>query len=249
MSERQYMAVVRAWLGEMDETTYHAEMFCIPRRLVPHLDSWQRYVLNRQLKWIDGAKSEVSRFFVSKVEGLVAPPDGLGGMTLQQYMMVDTMHQRHADTITETNPMGDIGRLCKMVASLYLKPDEAYFDDDGKKVADIDGNAKLLEKRANRAVLFGIWLNWRMVQNWAAKMYPLLFEPADDEQQQPQPTDKKEKKGHTRQLNMWLDTFDSFVGDDIAHLDNYRKMSALDAFRLMNRRIKVARLEQSKSKR
>lgn len=245
MSERQYMAVVHAFLGEMDEDTYHAEMFGIPKRLVRHLDSWQRYMLDRQIKWVDGKKSEVSRFFIDEVEGLLAPKDALGGMSLQQYMQVDTMHLRHTDTITDKQPMGDIKRLCQMVASLYLKPNEDYFDDDGKKLADIEGNAKMLDKRADRAVLFGIWLNWRMIQNWAARAYPLLFESDDADSHA---TEKDKAKARVRQLNVWLDTFDAFVGDDIAHMDSYRKMSALDAFRLMNRRIKIARLEQSKTR-
>lgn len=235
MSERQYMAVVRAWLGEMDADTYHAEMFGLPKRLMKQLDSWQTYMLDRQLAWLDAPHSEVSRFFISKVEGLVAPPDALGGMTLQQYMMVDTMCMRHGDTVTEDNPTGDIGRLCKMVGSLYLKPGEGYFPDGEIKVADIEENTKLLLQRADRALLVGIWLNWKMLQNWVARAYPLLFETEEKEERQ--------EKSHTRKLNMWLDTFDAFVGDDVAHLDSYRKMSCTDAFRLMNKRIKEARTQ------
>ena len=235
MSERQYMAVVHAFLGMIDEDTYHAEMFGIPRRLVRHLDSWQRYMLDRQIRWVDGKKSEASRFFIEEVEGLQAPEDALGGMTLQQYMQVDTMHQRHTDTLDEKHPQGDIKRLCMMGASLYLKPNEDYFDDEGKKLADIDGNAKMLEKRADRAVLFGIWLNWRMIQNWVARAFPLLFESSGEEE--------NAKKNHTRKLNVWLDAFDAFVGDDVAHMDNYRKMICTDAFRLMNKRIREYRLK------
>jgi hypothetical protein len=35
----------------------------------------------------------------------------------------------------------------------------------------------------------------------------------------------------------WLNVFDNFVGDDIAHAEAYKTMEATDAFRIMNKRI------------
>ena len=45
MSEQQYMAVVRAWMGELDIASYHSAMFGLPKRLLKQLDSWQTYML------------------------------------------------------------------------------------------------------------------------------------------------------------------------------------------------------------
>lgn len=42
----------------------------------------------------------------------------------------------------------------------------------------------------------------------------------------------------------WLAIFDAFMGDDVAFIERYKRMSALDAFRLMNRRIKQSRQPQ-----
>jgi hypothetical protein len=74
-----------------------------------------------------------------------------------------------------------------------------------------------------------------MIQNWVARAFPLLFESSGEEE--------NAKKNHTRKLNVWLDAFDAFVGDDVAHMDNYRKMICTDAFRLMNKRIREYRLK------
>ena len=235
MDERHFVAIVRAILGEISDDDYCAIMFGLSRRLVARLDPWHRYVLGQQLKWMDTGKSESSRFFIRRIGHLLAPTDALGGMTLQQFMTVDTFFIQYADSITDENPQGDRQRLCRMVAALYLRPEETYFAErEGERVADIEGNAKQLEKLPLHMV-WGVYLNWVMIRNWLSRAYPLLFPAPDDSKE-----GRKDGNTHTRKRSAWLDTFDAFMGDDIAHLDTYRKMAATDAFRLMNRRMRAA---------
>lgn len=240
MDERQYLAVAKAACGELDEQTYLAEIFGIPRRMVAYLSQWHVYMLTKQIRWIGSGKAEASRFFICKICGLQAPDNALGGMTLQQFMTVDTFFADYLLTVSDKNPYGDNDKLCRMVAALYMRSNEAYYVADNAnklmfkprmKVVDIEGNAKMLEGKATRPELWGIFMNWTMIKNWLSKAYPLLF-PRGDE------TDGREmpkKRG-----NVWLDIFDSFVGDDIAHMDAYRTMNCLDAFRIMHKRIKEA---------
>lgn len=235
MDERHYMAIVLAIRGQISDDDYCSMMFGLPRRLVASLDPWHRHVLGQQLSWIRSGKSETSRFFIRRIEGLTAPAEALGGMTLQQFMTVDTFFSQYADSIDDDHPEGEMARLCRMVASLYLHPGEVYFaDHPGEEVVDIEGNAQLLLRRADRSKLWGIYLNWVMVRNWLARAYPLLFPETDTE------PSTKEQHGATRKANAWLDAFDAFMGDDIAHLDAYRRMAATDAFRLMNKRLRAA---------
>lgn len=245
MDQRQFMAVVRSILGKISEEEYYAELFGIPRRLVQHLDQWHVYVLRKQMRWLDQGKAETSRFFIREICGLLAPEDALGGVTLQQFMTADTFFSQFVDTITDDAPMGSNTALARFVASLYMHRHEAYFVDRmplrrtlidlpmrQEKVVDLEGNAGNLAENAPSEVLWAVYLNWVMIRNWLSRAFPLLFPEAD--------TDDKGNATQRRVKNAWLNIFDSFVGDDIAHLDNYRRLACTDAFRLMNRRIKEA---------
>ncbi len=235
MDESHYMAIVRAILGEISDDEYCAALFGLPRRLVSRLDPWHRYVLGKQLRWMESGKSESSRFFIRSIEGLKAPADALAGVSLQQFMTVDTFFTQYAESITDSKPQGDPQRLCRMVAALYLRPDETYFaEQPEEEVADIEGNAKMLQRHADLAQLWGVYLNWVMVRNWLSKAYPLLF-PSPDSSKSDSSKDTTPHK-----VNAWLDAFDSFMGDDVAHIDAYRRMDATDAFRLMNKRMRSA---------
>ena len=235
MDERHFLAIVRAILGEIGDDEYCSVMFGLPRRLVACLDPWHRHVLGQQLKWMDTGKSEASRFFIRRIGRLYAPTDALGGMSLQQFMTVDTFFIQYADSVSDEHPRGDHHRLCRMVAALYLRPGETYFvEHEGDVLADIEGNAGLLAN-APFSHVWGVYLNWMMIRNWLSRAYPLLFPEAESENE-----DVKEGKARVRKLNAWLDVFDAFMGDDVAHLDTYRKMAATDAFRLMNKRIRAS---------
>ena len=245
MDERQFMAVVRSILGKISEEEYYADLFGIPQRLVGHLDQWHIYVLRKQVRFLDNGKAETSRFFIRQVCGLLAPEDALGGVTLQQFMTADTFFSQFVGTVTEEKPMGSITALARFVASLYMRRNEAYFVDRmplrrtiidlpvrQERVVDLEGNAAAIAEEGDPDVLWAVYLNWVMIRNWLARAYPLLFPEAD--------SDEKGDATQKRVKNAWLNIFDSFVGDDVAHLDNYRRMACTDAFRLMNRRIKEA---------
>ena len=245
MDERQFMAVVRSILGKISEEEYYADLFGIPQRLVGHLDQWHIYVLRKQVRFLDNGKAETSRFFIRQVCGLLAPEDALGGVTLQQFMTADTFFSQFVGTVTEEKPMGSITALARFVASLYMRRNEAYFVDRmplrrtiidlpvrQERVVDLEGNAAAIAEEGDPDVLWAVYLNWVMIRNWLARAYPLLFPEAD--------SDEKGDATQKRVKNAWLNIFDSFVDDDVAHLDNYRRMACTDAFRLMNRRIKEA---------
>ena len=238
------MAVVRALLGQISREQYFAELFGIPVKLVRRLDQWHVYILNKQVRWLEQGKAETSRFFIRDICGLLAPRDALNGVTLQQYMTADTFFSDFVDTVSDKEPMGNIAKLSRFVAALYMRSHETYFaektaqrrtiiDIPAKQetVVDLEGNASILSTKADKTTLWAVYLNWVMIRNWLARAYPLLFPEGDND---------SEGTVQRRVKNAWLNIFDSFVGDDVAHLDNYRQMACTDAFRLMNRRIKEA---------
>ena len=76
-----------------------------------------------------------------------------------------------------------------------------------------------------------VFMNWMLIKQWLGNSYPHLFPKSDVE---------KDAKGETIKPKpvTWLPVFDSFVGDNVADMDAYKKMDCMDAFRLLNTRIK-----------
>lgn len=235
LTTEQYMMIVCSLLGKSTTKDYYSTLLGIPFSVFEFSDDWMKYNLQQMLAWLGDGKAETNRFFIPSIEGLQAPEDMLGNVTLQHFMTVDTFFGYYAQSISEENQFGDISLLCQFVAALYLRKNERYyvtavrrtiFDLPGQNevVVDLDKNAAMLMKRADRVRMFGIYVNWLMIKAWLSRIYPLLFPQGD------------EKDAPVR--NAWLKTFDSFVGDDVAHMDDYRNMACMDAFRVMAKRIK-----------
>lgn len=237
IDRERLLAVSRAAMGAIGSEEYFARMLGMPQSLYSRLDSWSIYQLQQQLRWIDEGRAETTRMIIDKVETLRAPGDALDGVSLQQFMTVDTFFDQYTKSITDEKKEGDIRLLCRFVAALYLRPRERYalepvrktlFDLPGQnlRLVDIDANARMLEQRADRDILHAIHLNWILIRSWLSRAYPYMFPESDGEGNGP------------AVRNVWLTFFDSFVGDDVAHMDEYRQMACTDAFRVINKRIK-----------
>ncbi|MCQ2189702.1 MAG: hypothetical protein MJZ00_07305 [Paludibacteraceae bacterium] len=75
----------------------------------------------------------------------------------------------------------------------------------------------------DKAVMMAVLFNWMFLKNMLTARFPLLFPPGDGEQH--------------GEVVKWLDIFDNFVGDDVAHMYDYERMLAMDVMRIMNKRI------------
>ena len=233
LTQEQFMMLVYSMLGKSTIKDYYSTLLGIPFTVFELSDDWIKYNLQQLLVWMEDGKAEANRFLIPSIEGLQAPEDMLGNVTLQQFMTVDTFFGYYAQSVTEEKKMGDEQLLCQFVASLYLGRNERYYvptarrtilDMPGERLVDLEKNTSRLLKRADRVVMYGIYVNWLLVKAWLSRAYPLLFPQGDGKEAPVQ--------------NAWLKTFDSFVGDDVAHMDDYRNMACMDAFRIMAKRIK-----------
>ena len=216
MSEEQFLLLALQSQGGFvrDEDFFHI-MFGIPRNIAKRLDSWYKYVLEKKAKYLRSDKPAVNHFFIKKLGKLKAPADMLQGVSLQQFMTVDTYFSLASEELgTAVTP-----KLDMMVASLYLQKNQAYSvaDNDKKhKLLDLMANVRLTSKES-ADYKWAIYLNWSMIRNWLSNAYPLLF-PAPD---------KEEQNNKKKQSTQWLEIYDSFVGDDIAHSEAYQTMERL----------------------
>lgn len=240
LNSEQFIAVVQSLRGNITLDDYYSTLIGISPRTLNKVDDWTAYVIHQQLAWLDGGKPEASRMIIPSVEGLMAPGDALDGVTFQHFITADTFFDYFSRTLEEGKMEGDVSKLCRFVAALYLRKNEKYmlhpvrrtiFDLPGQhdKLVDIDANASMLEKCADRDILYAIFFNWVLIRAWLSRIYPMVF-----------PEDDADTSGKPAVRNVWLNAFDSFVGDDVAHMDEYRQMACTDAFRLMNKRIKDA---------
>lgn len=216
------------WSGGLQQGQLIAEYYGIPMSVVAAMDEYLTFCLMELTKWMARLDDAVDDFKIVALPGTEysAPGPRLGGCTLEQFMMADTYFQRYA-----------IGQkaddLTLFIAALYHARRKRD-DDMDAKVSAVEG----MEETVRQAV----FLNFILVRRWLSRSYPYLFPPqqeADDDDGEEKRT--KRKKRPKPQATDWLAIFDAFMGDDVAFIERYKRMSALDAFRLMNRRIKQSR--------
>lgn len=196
------------------------------------LDSFQTYTLAGTCDFLNRTDAEVDRFLIPSLPGpghftfsprLTAPADRLEGVSLQQYMTVDTFFAYFAATKDEQY-------LNRMVAALYLLPDESFFPD-GKHTRPL----KLAERERYVSGLpyvrrYAIFVNWSFIRTWLTRMFPSMFSRSAPEGK-PTPPD-------------WLALFDAFVGEHVSEMPSYQSMPCMDAFRIINRKIKESRKQK-----
>lgn len=216
------------WSGGLPRDKLLASFYAIPASVMKALDSYLVYCLTEMTTWLRRLDDSVDNFKIEELPdtGYFAPAPRLGGCTLEQFMMADTHFQRYA--ISQ-----DADHLTLFIAALYHAKRQRD-DNMGAKVKVVEG----LDETVRQAV----FLNFILVRRWLSRSYPYLFPPqqeADDDDDEVKHT--KRKKRSKPQATDWLAIFDAFMGDDVAFIERYKRMSALDAFRLMNRRIKQSR--------
>ena len=216
------------WCGGLRSDRLIAEYYNIPLNVVHALGDYLTYCLLELTQWMQCLDDAVDDFKIEVLPDTIyfAPGARLSGCTLEQFMIADTHFQRYA--ISQ-----DADHLTLFIAALYHAKRQRD-DDMAAKVKTVEG----LDETVKQTV----FLNFILVRRWLSRSYPFLFPPQqeadDDDGEKLRNKPKKWKKPRTTD---WLSIFDAFMGDDVAFIERYKRMSALDAFRLMNRRIKQSR--------
>lgn len=187
------------------------------------LPQWVVTSLMPYIEYVNSLDEPLDRFIIPKfklgwLRAYKAPSAMLRNVSLQQFMSIDNFFQFY--TTTQRNEF-----LLKFVACLYLRPSQSFF---GKKILDVEAEAKHLQK-ADIILMLAIYMNWILIKNWLSKTFKFLFASGND-------SGKNNRKGTD-----WLEVFDSFVGEHVADMIAYQKMECMDAFRIMNNKIKEQR--------
>ena len=224
LTPAQYIALVSLAENLLPADDFLSRFFGIRPDLLARMSGYQQYKLWEVVEQMPELALPERTWYVPSVgDGLLSPSPRLRGMTMQQFMTVDT----YAGLALYT---GKESYLNRFVASLYLKDGESFVEKDGYTTPDIDVRSAEAAgvPREERVALL---TNWALVKDWLAGAYTSLFARV---------TESKEKDGKTKPVS-WLRLFDAWVGDNVAFMHSYKTMECTDALRILNRKIKEGR--------
>lgn len=215
LNQKQFLAITSMGEGKTDDVTFLSLMTGFSKKLIRKLGKWQQYKLFQIFEGF-GIDQPHNAFIIHTIrtggKTFLSPAPKLKGMTFGQFIFAGSLHENWAKSRTNED-------LCRFVASIYLLQNEV-FDENS-----IEPRAALLAK-VNETTLDAIATNWRLIGEWLAKAYPLVFVKAE-------PGEKVKQVN-----NGWIKIFDSLVGEDIVNSDRYSKLPVNNVFRYMSERIK-----------
>lgn len=222
LDAKQLTAVAKIALGKITDDEYLHEFGNIPLKVIKRLDTYQKYRIGKLLAFTEGFEPWYK--FILKLPGLSAPRPRLEAMTFGQFMFVDTYY---GDWIGFDSAQPDADReenLNKFIGSLYLPEKESF---DTEKTDIYIENAKQLQE----AEKIAITLNYRLLKEWLSNLYPMIF-PRPDE------TEEKKDKKALPSTNGWLQIFESIVGEDLIHQEEYFNLGVHSVLRHLTKKMK-----------
>lgn len=228
MTPAQFLATVRLSKGWIDEREFFLQFFGLTDKLLARMDAFQLYSLTETLGFLKQIKAACTSFYCPVLPGeLMAPSDKLQYMCFQQFMTVDTYFSWYLVTEKEQY-------LDAFIAALYLKIGESYFKDKSEGIAAIDLDSRIPEvHQIPMDLKYSILVNWVLIKSWLSSAYPFLFPEGEAS------SNSKGDKVKGKPVD-WLGLFDAWVGDNVASMEAYRRLSCMDAIRMLNRKIKEA---------
>jgi hypothetical protein len=208
MSARQIVAIPDLNRGALDEFKLLRIFLGIKRSIAKRIDSYQRFCIIRNIKFI--AKPEpIDHFIIKKILVFRAPGKYLKGITFGAFMFGDTYYQNYMQ--------GKAEDLDRFIACFY-------YNRFGFKDKDIDTSARLIGI-ADVSMRQAIAINYGLIREWLAQLYPYVFQKAEEGQK------ADNSKG-------WVAVFDVIVGDDIVNSEKWMEKPLSEVLRYLNRKTK-----------
>lgn len=219
LTEKQYLSLVRYMNGQIREGRLIAIMYNLSvfMSLVISLKKFWTYKLIECMETFSDFSKSADRFFISRLPGTDLFCDSLKfkGVSFMQFMFADTMYTQYLKSENEQH-------LYSFIAALYLKKNEAFTD------LNIETRTASLEKiKIDNVVYEAVLLNYMMQKKWLSEAYPYMFS-----------SNEENGSSSSKRQQKWLDIFDAFVGEQIPDTEFYKNMPCMDAFRIINRRMK-----------
>ena len=222
----QMEMIGRLMAGDVKEIDVIKTFLGTSPRIVKKLDAFHNYKLGELLNFIS-EQEPLSYFIIDGFDGYMAPMPKLADITFAEFIVMDTFY------IDYNSDPENIGLLDNFLAVLFVQHTE---NKRPRFTNEYDaGFAKTLKGWQIQTAL----TNYGLVRIWLQDAFPEVFGKKTDDN-----TDTKQKK----QSNGWLDVFDSIVGDDLVHSDDYANKPVTEVLRWLNKKIIDNRKQKAKNK-
>lgn len=216
MTSKQFNALTQLAKNYISEEHFYMQYLGVSEKVLKRLDAFQLYKITERLRIDD---KMLGFFVVDKLGKLVAPGEKLSGMSFQQFITVDQYFGWYCYT-------EERAYLEMMLASLYIEEGKDFFTGSMKE-------RMLLIREMDDRELYPAIVNWMMVKNWLAHIYKEVF-PSSPVMTNVTVNGKQKKQ----RPGNWLEVFDALVGDNIAFIDEYKRVECMDALRILNSKLK-----------
>lgn len=215
LSSRQYAALVKYQHGLITEQELLSGLLLLGEKHVKSIGDFHRYKLIELLVPVSDLSQAADRFIIERIPetDLIAPAARLKGISFMQFMFADTRYDQYLEGKQE-----DL--LAQFVSSLYLVDGEVFTE------IDMTERTGYITDYLDTITAQAIVLNYMMIKKWLSASYSYMFSSAEG----------SGSGGARRQK--WLDIFDAFVGENIPDTPYYQSMPCMDAFRIINKRMK-----------
>jgi hypothetical protein len=219
----QFYAYIAFQMEKTKLKRFLSRFLKVPYCLFFFLEDYLVYKLSELVDFLAEMRVPWNGFFMENIPGtnLLSPDQRLADVSLFQFMYID---RQFIDYINTENREA----LVRLTAGVY-KPGGISFDR-----LDMEHNICVVKRRSSEAFLMATFINWTMIRTWLSSAYPFLFPMADETEEDERPVKGRGKAAS----HNWMDIFDAFVGDSIPDTEYYKSMPCIDAFRLINKRIK-----------
>jgi hypothetical protein len=224
VSPQQMVAIGQLMTGEIKEEKLLTAFLSTSPALVKKLDEYLRYKLSDLMNFM-GKKEPLDHFIIDCIEGRKAPENKLKDLTFGEFIYIDTFFIDYSST--ENNQ----ALLHKLTAFLFRKPEKGQ-RPEFTGTTDESWTEKLKPWQMQITAF-----NYGLIRVWLEKAFPLVFAAKTNIEQNTETTQKS---------NGWVDVFDSIVGEDIIHSNDYAKMPVMEVLRFLNKQILKSRKQSQK---
>lgn len=224
LSEKQFSVCTKLFIQHVLDNQFISEFYSITKRLVNKFSKFEQYKLIECAEFISNPKAKVNYFYMKSIPGtyLHSPEPRLKNISFEQFMLFDTFFFDYINDPKEIN-------LQKFIACLYTKENENISD------FHFENRLKYIAKKIDNTTMYAIFLNYTFIRKWLSGSFSSLFEYKEADF-----IDKKAEYVKNKKHNRpdWNAILDGFMGDDVLHEEQYKKIKCIRAFKTINTRIK-----------
>lgn len=216
ITDVQLIAIAELYLHERTQLQAVVVLMDLPLRVVKKFSQVELYHILQELAFITDYRPR-NCFIISNIRGLMAPRHKLDGITFAQFIFIENYFEQNLGQVSEES-------LNLFVAHLYLRQNEAF-------------DHSICTARASQRIIttiplqtrIAVLINYRLIRQWLSNVYPVIFSNTDT---------KTVVTSRKNPSNQWIKVYESIVGEDLIHHDEYGKQQLHVVLKYITRKIK-----------